>query len=598
MGGSKKKHENGRLVMNVMLLLAAYVSCGMAFASCFVGQHAGNNFRSLSHGGVHWVHQGSHAFNSRMKKRPHYWSPVSPLDATPVAKVITSASDNDDNIKGTEKLSDNVETKRSNSIVATSLETKSNATAVNPARFVPEYLRQTETDMKGIGGQGGVIYDVNKVKRNLVQEAVKAYKLELLYLLATPSLELLLQEQKEAEEKDRNTKLLPSTAAYLRSDDYSTLELVIEEKLAALVRNNPVSTTTDSNLLEGTWEAAYIANDASSVLSWRPSFFSDRSIVKRDESDASLKQKYSSGQSMSPFQSIARSYYLENLDADQTAYVLDSKRRLGGLLMVSERMYKVTRLTRTSLELTLTRSSRRIFSSMFNLERDWTEEGTEELTSLASMEGGYMAGSATGSNSKRPTVLDVQILYLDSDLCVCVENVRDPTDPPKASTTNGEGEGYEGKLVVYTKSQVWTGRKERFNRTKRFLAVLPKFLQSVRSPYNVRRRIGNFVRKYASESTSKDSQKELFFYQKSTDRSSVKVLRLGESQGEEESSWEGDEDPFVELDAITRQEKMKLLSIAEIKEAGRVHKRLSQKMAQQVRNKKKKLRRPPKLDKK
>jgi hypothetical protein len=133
---------------------------------------------------------------------------------------------------------------------------------------------------------------------------------------------------------------------------------------------------------------------------------------------------------------------------------------------------------------------------------------------------------------------------------------------------------------------------------KRFLAVLPKFLQSVRSPYNVRRRIGNFVRKYASDSTSKDSQKELFFYQKSTDRSSVKVLRLGESQGEEESSWEGDEDPFVELDAITRQEKMKLLSIAEIKEAGRVHKRLSQKMAQQVRNKKKKLRRPPKLDKK
>jgi len=95
-----------------------------------------------------------------------------------------------------------------------------------------------------------------------------------------------------------------------------------------------------------------------------------------------------------------------------------------------------------------------------------------------------------------------------------------------------------------------------------------------------------------------DSAQDKFYYSKSTDTSIVKVLKLGEPtlSDLEEPSWEGDEDPFVQLDADTRQETMKLLSIAEIEEAGRIHKRMSQKFNRRDNKRKKILRPPPETD--
>ena len=44
----------------------------------------------------------------------------------------------------------------------------------------------TASEPPGLGGKSGIRPDVNSLKRNLVQEAVKAYKSELLELLGTP----------------------------------------------------------------------------------------------------------------------------------------------------------------------------------------------------------------------------------------------------------------------------------------------------------------------------------------------------------------------------------------------------------------------------
>ena len=75
----------------------------------------------------------------------------------------------------------------------------------------------------GIGGHGGVVYNVNDFKRNLLQETMKSYEKELYGILSSPI----------------------STEYYIMT------------KLAALVQGSPVVTTTDSNLLEGSWTLAY-----------------------------------------------------------------------------------------------------------------------------------------------------------------------------------------------------------------------------------------------------------------------------------------------------------------------------------------------------
>jgi len=238
-----------------------------------------------------------------------------------------------------------------------------------------------------------------------------------------------------------------------------------------------------------------------------------------------------------------------------------------------------------------------MLSSLFHVERDWNEEDNEKIQFNGEKEISTLSATAASKHSKRPKTLNVQILYLDSDLCVCVERFVDQDDSRPRGTSKSSS--FDGKLVVYTKSKVWTGRKERFDRTKRFLAIVPKLLGNIHSPYNFRRRIANWIRKYAHDMDQKgDSAQDKFYYSKSTDTSIVKVLKLGEPtlSDLEEPSWEGDEDPFVQLDADTRQETMKLLSIAEIEEAGRIHKRMSQKFNRRDNKRKKILRPPPETD--
>lgn len=89
---------------------------------------------------------------------------------------------------------------------------------------IPPILQENRNTTAGIGGDGGVTYDVNKVKRNLYQETMKSYRDTLMEGLFA---------------------------------DCMTMEEDIVNRLRILVQDSPVRTTTDSNLLDGQWRRAF-----------------------------------------------------------------------------------------------------------------------------------------------------------------------------------------------------------------------------------------------------------------------------------------------------------------------------------------------------
>lgn len=163
----------------------------------------------------------------------------------------------------------------------------------------------------GIGGKGGTVYDVNKLKRNLVQVMVENYKNKLWDDLGKPSA------------------------------DFSA----VEDKLASLVQSNAVKCTTDSNLLDGRWTFAFGSRQSASAL-MDPNRFN---IAARR---TSLTQVVRTAKVEGPFRASSRTFFLEDMHEDEDAHVLDRTRYLGGVVGKIRR-YNVTRLTRTSMNLEL-----------------------------------------------------------------------------------------------------------------------------------------------------------------------------------------------------------------------------------------------------
>lgn len=131
--------------------------------------------------------------------------------------------------------------------------------------------------------------------------------------------------------------------------------------------------------------------------------------------------RFKSGKTENPFRSSTRQILLENLRQDEDAHIIDKTSVLGGLYTIKQR-YGVFGLTRTALDLDLVGRETRFFGLSFGRKSQDDFRGT-----------------------KYGAPLEVQVLYLDTDLCVC--------------TT---GLGLEGPLHVYTKSDLWvTGGAKR-----------------------------------------------------------------------------------------------------------------------------------------
>jgi hypothetical protein len=335
----------------------------------------------------------------------------------------------------------------------------------------------------GIGGKDGFVYDVNKLKTNLVQRAVSDYKRQLWDLLGTPE----------------------------ASQD------AIEEKLAALCQANPVYTTTDSNLLEGKWSTVFSSNKPAQVLLDDARFGVNYKHEKSDQGGGKITHGGSS-----------RHFILEDLELSQDPFVVDKERTIFG----SAKYYRVSSLTRQSLDLVLFRKSFQIFGYPLWVKRYRT----------------VMASQL------QQTTIQVQILYLDSDLCITVNQ-------PVAAGKSGSRDNQQ-PFTVYTKSPAWVARtqqmKRKFRRIRSSLNRMKRRLMKERSEFEE-----------AVEARNAVLNDDSMWLEYNKGDTKVRIVKLGDYTERNEPAWEGETDPFNHLSPLDRQQAIKKMEIGEIDAMGK-----------------------------
>jgi hypothetical protein len=348
----------------------------------------------------------------------------------------------------------------------------------------------------GIGGKDGFFYDVNKLKRNLIQETVKNYKAELWDLLGTPSASMTL----------------------------------VEDKLAALVQANPISTMTDSNLLDrAEWCVAVKSIQPANVL-FDSTRFEWQKAAKRQQA----------GAAETAFSRNARQYFLEDLEANESPFVMDETLFLGGLF-ARARTYNVTALTRTKLDLDITKVQWNVFGKRL-LCRQYPPQSRK--------------------------IQAVQILYVDSDLLISAE------------------QGLDKPYTIYTKSPEWTARAQRIKRKLRLLgAVLSKIKGYAGGAMKLRKvaitAVIKTIQSKLFEQVEEPKPPNLMMVEiKGEGKTSLKVLKLGDSGGDD--AWEGEDDPYVHLSADERQVMMKQMNVKELDMAGKEQQRKAEKEKKRV----------------
>jgi len=360
----------------------------------------------------------------------------------------------------------------------------------------------------GIGGNDGFVYDVNALKRNLVQESVRGCKQELLVLLGDGR-----QNQAIAKKSTEDGKQLVVTPRWRRDRDD-----LIEDRLSALVQTNPVSTTTDSNLLDGEWSFAFATNSASTILDTSRFLLSKTKRINppADEMNETRGSpwRFRAGKTDNPFRSSTREIYLENLSGDENAHIVDETRVLGGIFQTCRR-YDVFGLTRTAIDLDLMEIESKLFGIRIN---------------------GKSRDDFKGTTQGQP--LEIQVLYLDTDLCIC--------------TT---GAGLDGPLHVYTKNDVWVtgGAKHKL----RLMAKTASWISTMQSPLRIRQRLTNFI-------TEKNDNKP------TETGPELKAVNIGEldinedGTTREDAAWDGPDDPFRHLSPGERMEVLRTMSLQDI----------------------------------
>lgn len=349
----------------------------------------------------------------------------------------------------------------------------------------------------GIGGEGGLVYDVNKLKRNRVQEIVRDYKGDLLEVLAAAA-------------TDKRVDRLSSSSS-----------VVVDEKILSLLQANPVITTTDSNLLDGHWFFTYASRPLLAKKTQQQQQRSPpQSLVKKRKTKRATISRSSSRPPKVPvvgiFRTSTRDVCLEDLRDEEDAYVVDRTRVLGGLLSF-ETHYAVAELTRTDLMLRKN-SQRNFFLGRRFYSRDVSASSSPPTTRHSS-----------SSSSSTPR-LGIKILYLDSDLCI--------------STTEL---GSEGPLLLYTKNESWSVRRQRRERKLRWLRdSLSRMRRSVSG-------VGDNDGVVDSSSPSASP-----------------LLSIGEvdekSVAKSSTTWSVDEDPFAHFSPRERFEAMKGMSLEQIEQ--------------------------------
>jgi len=383
------------------------------------------------------------------------------------------------------------------------------------------------TTEQGIGGDGGWVYDVNRLKRNLLQETTSAYKNELWSLLESP----------------RST------------------EAAIVRKLAALVQASAVRTTTDSNLLDGRWTLAYTSKKFSVADLREPSTAASAADSRRNakkKTTGGLESSTSGGgdavaESLSQqpgggrvgnvqalFSTRQWTYYLEtdleddegDENDDDTAYCVEHVRRLGGAWLKST-TWAVTGLTRQSLALQRVSQEVRVLGQRVHQRKD------EDLPP-----------------GTPPVRKDVQVAYLDVDLAI----VSESSPSSKKGTT----------FAVYTKNKSWHDPSARASRKFRYvLESLEHFVFRSLGRHGDDDDDGDSKRYTRGSWKNPQEEVDRILREIEMDSSKLRVLRLGDVDlGKDDEAWEGIADPFAHLSADERQKKLKAMSVRQVAKAG------------------------------
>mmetsp|Transcript_7611 Transcript_7611/g.9955 ORF Transcript_7611/g.9955 Transcript_7611/m.9955 type:complete len:460 (+) Transcript_7611:261-1640(+) len=327
--------------------------------------------------------------------------------------------------------------------------------------------------IEGIGGSGGQVFDVNSLKRNLLQETMLAYKSEFFQLLNAP----------------RST------------------EQDIVEKLSALVEGSPVRTTTDSNLLDGTWALAYSSKH--SFVRNLKDFANYQQLRKSEQSKAvktpAMKRIQGKG---SLFSSMERSFCLEHLDDEEEPYVVERTRALGGIY-TKHRRFAIESLTRQSIQL------------------------------LPVSETASFLGFTKETSLQEKSEFELQIIYADVNLCIT------------AVIKDAATQCYD----VYTKNESWLDRRRSFERKLAFTtAVFVNFFTRFLPGWGARKSL---------EMDVDPILREIY-----ADSAHLRVLKLGSMLNEDDEAWDSISDPFIHLSADERQKILKAMSIGQIERAG------------------------------
>jgi hypothetical protein len=428
----------------------------------------------------------------------------------------------------------------------------------------------------GIGGLGGLVFDVNKLKRNLLQETVQLYKKDMLALLSHPQ----------------------------------TTEQDVTLKLGALVQGSAVRTTTDSNLLDnGGFSRSNAPPSATSKRSNFRSKGSSRSAIKRTAShandsgnlkwtlaytskythlddllrpppvevrrrrrgdqptrrstDPARRAKSNSDLGPPPSSSLSPAerrrsgkqsllstrfleFYLEGL-AHEQPMTIDTRQYAGGLVSIRT-SYRVCGLTRTNLVL---------------------QKESESWLVL-----GRRVWERRVDPRNPPKRISMQLVYLDVDLAVLAETTVD-TSLAGAATRAVSGKAQSPVYSVYTKNPAWADAMQRRQRKLRRLAEtarrqllalllkkMPELDRTVMNWKSPEDEVNRILQELQLDTTSK-----------------LKVLKLGNWTLTEDDAWDGSADPFVHLSADERQEILKKMKIRDVELAGSVQ-RSKQRQAQ------------------
>lgn len=113
------------------------------------------------------------------------------------------------------------------------------------------------------------------------------------------------------------------------------------------------------------------------------------------------------------------------------------------------------------------------------------------------------------------------------------------------------------------------------------------WLNSLETPLHLRRRISSLLGRRETNDEDEDleglneEEYEILLRRVYADKESkllaLRIGSYGKGVNDEESAWNGKDDPFVHLSADERQVIMKQMSIGEIKKAGQIQRRFAEK---------------------